>query len=453
MFLPLSGPQPKRQGLGILEALHGGTGMRYGQGRGVFHAIVIGLAFLASGMLLIPRAWPMPPGPDEHGALPRADRSALAAAVAASNAFGFDLFPRLKAGQNVVYSPVSASIALTMAWAGARGKTRSEMARVLALPTINAARTHVGFAALLGALNARNGQKGIELHIADRLWGQKDLSFRSDYLRLLRDRYLAPLEPVDFVGSTEPARIAINRWGATQTHDRIREILQPGDVTAATRLVLTNAVYLNATWITGFEKSMTTDGSFAISYGSVVAKMMRKQGSVRYARARGVQIVELDYHGGLSMVVVLPDAKDGLATIESRLARSYAGWLKALDFSLVDLELPRWTGTSRLALADALAAMGMSTAFSPLADFTGIASGPPLAIQKVVQEAFVNVDESGTEAAAVTAVALRACASIDSEVKPIAFHADHPFLYVIRDRTTGVVLFLGRVVDPRAEAQ
>jgi serpin B len=371
--------------------------------------------------------------------------------VAASNAFGFELYSRVKADQqNVVCAPVSASIALAMAWAGARGETRREMARVLALGATGPERTHAGVAALLDSLNARDGHEGIALHVADRLWGQKDLPFQTDYLRLLNDRYGAPLESVDFAGATEQARTAINRWAATQTHDRIREILLPGDVDALTRLVLTNAVYLKAAWQVEFTKQRTADGPFAAPDGTVAAKMMHNQASFRYARAPDVQILELDYRNGLSMVIVLPDAKDGLDAVEGRLAGSYAAWLKALDYKLIDLALPRWTVTSRLPLGGFLAAMGMPTAFSLQADFSGIATTRPLFIQKVLQQAFVNVDETGTEAAAVTAVAMATSGHGWSSARPIAFHADHPFLYLIRDRTTGAVLFIGRVVDPRS---
>jgi len=378
------------------------------------------------------------------------DRQSTAAAVAASNKFGFELYARVKdGGENVICSPVSASIALTMAWAGARGATGREMTRALALPPTEPAQTHAAFASLLAALNARGEKGDVTLQVADRLWAQEGLSFQPAYLRLLSDRYRAPLESVDFARATEQARVTINRWAAVQTHDRIREVLRPGDLSTLTRLVLTNAVYLKATWAVEFAKGHTVDGPFTSPKGEVVAKMMHKTASFRYARAQDLQILELDYRGGLSMVVVLPDAADGLAAAERRLAGSYQAWLKALDFKLIDLKLPRWTVTSRLALSKALSEMGMSTAFSQTADFSGIAKLRPLFIQAVLQQAFVKVDEVGTEAAAVTVVAEGTASKSGSRERPIAFHADHPFLYLIRDQSTGVVLFIGRVVDPR----
>jgi serpin B len=378
------------------------------------------------------------------------EKSSPAAATTASNAFGFELYARVKVGQkNVICSPASASIALAMALAGARGSTLQEMTRVLHLDGGEPRQAHASFAALLETLNKRDGQEGVALRIADRLWGQKDLKFEPDYLRLLRGRYRAPLEQVDFVKATEAARVAINRWTAVQTHGLIPEILKRGDLTGDARLVLTNAVYFKGRWATEFSQGETADRPFAAPDGKVVAKLMHKQASLKYARAKGVQLVELDYRGGLSMVVVLPDLENGLDAVEARLADSYHAWSRALDYKLIDLRLPRWKVTSRLSLADALAAMGMPTAFSQAANFTGIAQARPLFLHRVLQQAFANVDEAGTEAAAVTAIIMGITSKGHSVSTPIPFHADHPFLYLIRDTKTGVILFIGRVVDPR----
>jgi len=379
-----------------------------------------------------------------------ADRPSPKAAVVASNKFGFELYARLERNANTVCSPVSASIALTMAWTGARGQTRHEMGRVLALGSSEPAKIYPASAALLDTLNGRDGKEGVALQIADRLWAQQGLPLQPDYLRLLRDRYRAPLQSLDFIAATEEARVTINRWGAIQTHDRIPEVLQRGDVDTLTRFVITNAVYFKAAWSRPFHKDQTTDGTFKTPAGEVVAKMMHRGASnYRYARARDVQILELDYLGGLSMVVVLPDKADGLDAVERRLGDSHQQWLDALDDKLIDLELPRWTVRSRLPLSDSLRAMGMPTAFTPAADFSGIARTGPLFIHRVLQEAFVDVDEGGTEAAAVTAVVGGSVSDVIPTHQPIPFHADHPFLYLIRDKATRAVLFIGRVVDPR----
>ena len=397
-------------------------------------------------------------GPCAGAAAPSGESSAFAApwgspaaAVSASNAFGFALYARLRAGHaNVICSPLGAATALTMAWAGARGVTQREMAGVLALRSPHPGAIHRSFAALLRTLDERSGDD-VTLHVTDRLWGQRGLDFRPDYLRLLDQVYGAPLESVDFANATEQARAAINRWAARETHDRVPAILQPGDLASDTRLVLTNAVYLKAAWTVRFSKGRTADGAFTTPAGGKVTVPLMHEDQIvhRYARVRGAQLLELTYQGGLSMVIVLPDQPNGLDAIERRLAASYQAWLNALGDQLVDLALPRWTVRSRLPLTDILAAMGMASAFSVAADFSGTATARPLFIQKVLQEAFVNVDEEGTEAAAVTAIAEGTIGEGRSLVRPIPFHADHPFLYLIRDQKTGAVLFIGRVVDPR----
>jgi serpin B len=373
------------------------------------------------------------------------DASTPEGATAASNAFGFDLYARVKQnGDNLICSPVSAAVALNMASAGARGGTREQMLSVLHVDPQRAAETHASFGGLLGALNARDGMEGVALHVADRLWGQSGISFKRDFLALLRDSYGAPLETVDFERATVAARAAINHWVATQTHDRIPEIVGDSDLDSKTRLVLTNAVYFKGNWDKPFAKGATRPRRFTGFSGAADVPMMVQEDSFAYARDGAVQVIELPYDGDLSMVVVLPDGPADLPAVERKLGRRYADWLAALRPTLVDLWLPRWTFTSRLDLGPPLEAAGMPLAFTPGADFSGM-SAEPLFIDEVVQEAFIEVNETGTEAAAATAVGVTATSLELPVEKPKIFHADRPFLYLIRDRKTGVVLFLGRV--------
>ena len=382
------------------------------------------------------------------------DASSPAGAASASNRFGFELYTNVREGQqNLVCSPAGASIALAMASAGARGKTLEEMTKVLHLEPTKIAESHASFGSLLEELNRRDGQQGVALQVADQLWGDEDVAFESDFLSLLRTHYSAPLERVDFEDASEQARVAINRWGALKTHDRIRDVLPPGAVHAKTRLVITNAVYFKGTWVEQFSPEATSEKPFKLGEIPKPVPMMAKSTTLRHASAGGVSLVELPYKGGLSMVVFLPDDVDGLESMESRLSESYDAWIEALTFKRVDLWLPRWKFTSRLSLGEALERMGMTTAFDERANFTGMAArrprDPPIAIDKVLQQAFVEVDEVGTEAAAVTAVAMAVVTSARAdEPERVEFRADHPFAYVIRDMKTGVVLFAGRVVDP-----
>ena len=297
------------------------------------------------------------------------DASTPEGATAASNAFGFDIYARLKQdGANLICSPFSAAVALNMASAGARGKTRDQMLSVLHVDPQRAAETHASFGGLLGALNARDGREGVALHVADRLWGQAGISFKRDFVAVLRDSYGAPLETVDFAQATAAARATINHWVATQTHDRIPEILGDGDLDTTTRLVLTNAVYFKGKWDTPFAEGATRPRRFIGVSGPADVPMMAEEDSFAYARDGDVQVIELKYDGDLSMAVVLPDGAGDLPAAERKIARHYADWLAALRPTLVNLWLPRWTFTSRLDLGTPLEAAGMPLAFTPSAE-------------------------------------------------------------------------------------
>jgi serpin B len=384
------------------------------------------------------------------------DASSPAGAASASNRFGFDLYAKVaEEHDNLLCSPASASIALAMAAAGARGKTLEEMAQVLHLDREKLDASHASFGSLLAELNGQNGQAGLELRVADQLWGQDDVDFESDFVALLRDRYRAPLELVDFVDGTEAARSKINGWAAEQTRGRIRDIIPPGAVHLKTRLVITNAVYFKGAWVRQFPPESTGSKPFRTAEGEVAAEMMAQLSTFRHAKVSGASLVELPYKGRLAMVVILPDEVDGLDETERRLASSYDDWLDALSPKRVDLRLPRWKYASSLSLGPILKSMGMKTAFDARADFTGIAprkrDDPPIGIDQVLQKAFIEVDEVGTEAAAVTAVTMiHVIVSGPPPPEPEVFHADHPFVYVLRDTVTGVVLFAGRVLDPTA---
>jgi serpin B len=383
------------------------------------------------------------------------------AAAAACNRFGFDLYAKAKVrDENVILSPLSAAAALAMTAAGARGETLAQMAHVLHVDGL--ADAHRDFAylqvSLAGHGEEQPGQLP-ELAIANRIWGQKGLSYRADFLALLRDQYGASLGQLDFEHAQETARVEINEWVKEQTRGRIPDLLEPGMVDAlTTRLVLTNAVYFKGKWQSPFPNIETREQDFRTPKGMAGARMMRQLGYFAHAHLDDVQLVELPYVGGrLSMIVILPDSANGLSDAEGRIGRSYDRWLAALEAKDVDLWLPTWTRRQRLDMANLLAAMGMPLAFTRGADFSGMTDERTLEpwqfyISEVIQKAFVEANETGTEAAAATAVVMAVPVSADPTPPPpppVVFHADHPFLYLIRDRETGAVLFLGRVVDPR----
>jgi serpin B len=376
-----------------------------------------------------------------------------ARAVAKGNTeFALDLYGKLRQKDgNLFLSPYSVSTALAMTYAGARGQTAEEMARTL---HFNLGREELdrGFAALLGDINrSRAKERGYELSVANALWGQKDFGFLPGYLDLTHKYYGAGLREVDFAGATEQARRTINGWVERQTHDKIKDLLPQGILTGDTRLVLTNAIYFKGFWAHQFKKQNTRDEPFTTSAGKPVkTPLMHRTGSYGYLDAGDFQALELAYRGDdLAMVVLLPKKADGLGALEEKLTEAnLAAWLGRLGKREVQVALPRFKMTREFNLNTTLQALGMRRAFVPGgADFTGMAGsvGRKLFIQAVVHKAFVDVNEEGTEAAAATGVAVALTAA---RVTP-TFRADHPFVFLIRDKRSGSVLFMGRLTNPQ----
>lgn len=381
-----------------------------------------------------------------QASLPTNDTGASAAATA-TNRFGFDLYDRLRrTAGNLVFSPASAEVALAMASAGARGETLEQMAHVLHM---NPATDHSSFGSLLASLNARDGGDGLSLHVADKLWGQIGVPFQPAFLTILREMYRAPLSQVDFAHATEAARIAINEWAAKETHDRIVDLVPEGALKPSTRVAIGSAVYFKGSWRFAFPGDSRITRDFVTDRGRAPVSMMRQYREFAYAHVDGVGVVELPYGGGLSMLVVLSDAVDGLTEVERRIGGEYDRWVAAASRRIVDLELPEWKVFSAWSLLEPLRDMGMRLAFSQ-GDFSPM--GDVASLDAVVQKAFVEVNGKGTEAAAATLVAgtpIAADVFDPPPPPPAVFHADHPFLYVIRDSATRAILFIGRVVDPR----
>lgn len=380
-----------------------------------------------------------------------------APAVQASNAFAFDLHRQLatKPG-NLAYSPASISIALAMTFGGARGETAAEMTKVMHFPAADA--LHGGWATAVKHWQTAN--EDYALATANRLFGEKTYTFEKAFLDATKASYGAPLDPRDFRNDSSGQRSFINGWVEKQTRKRIVDLLPPPAIDAETRLVLVNALYLEAEWQTQFAETATrADGFFVGASKSVKTPMMNKTSAYRYAATDGVQLLEMPYEGGdLSMVVLLPDARDGLAAVEKKLdATTLAGWMGKMKHERVWLTLPKFEidPPEAIDLADTLKGMGMPLAFDPdRADFTGIANPPNpadrLYIGHVFHKAFVAVDEAGTEAAAATAVVMPRAGSA-APADPTRFQADHPFLFFIRDVKNDAILFVGRVSDPTAK--
>jgi serpin B len=289
----------------------------------------------------------------------------------------------------------------------------------------------------------------------NRLFGEQSFRFEQDYLTLTRATYSAPFEGVDFQGAPGAQRELINSWVAEQTRDRITDLLPEPAISSDTRLVVVNAVYFLGRWLDQFDPQDTLDERFTFADGTGAdVPLMRRTGYLRHGRTDGVTVVEIPYRGSeLAMTLIIPDAASGLPRVESRLtAERFSEWISALSSSEVRLVMPRFEMKAKIALSEHLKELGMQQAFDPdAADFFGMGRPPVegmrLYISEAFHQAFVKVDEVGTEAAAATAVVMALAGGPPAE--PTEIRADRPFIFAIRDLGSGTILFIGRVVDPR----
>jgi serpin B len=358
---------------------------------------------------------------------------------------------------NAIVSPVSVWEALAMTHAGARGETAAEIAKVLGMPDDRTA-IAVAAEALRTTLAAAKGET-IALDVANRLWVQQGKRLEDEFVGLLEARYGAGAGSVDFVGATEAARQEINGWVSDHTAKKIEDLLKPGILSPLTRLVLTNAVYMKAAWATPFEKAATAPEPFHVAAGKTAeVPFMHRSGRLAAGRvgegAPAVTVCEIPYAGGqLAMLLIVPDAVDGLAAVLGGLdGKTLAGWRQAggLRPRQVNLAFPKWMARKPLALNDALASLGMKQAFAPgAADFSGIDGTRDLFVSAVVHEGFVDVSEEGTEAAAATGVVIGVRSALPPQEEPLEVRADRPFAWAVVHQGTGAVLFAGTVTDPR----
>lgn len=369
-----------------------------------------------------------------------------AAIAEANNKFALDLYRQLRQAQpgNLFFSPSSISTALAMTAAGARGETAAEMAQMLHLPQTQ--EVHAALHAFLQQLNAQDS--GYQLVIANRLWGQQGYQFQPDFLETTKRYYNASLVPVDFRQS-EKVRQTINDWVGEATQGKISDLIPPGALDELSRLVLTNAIYFKGKWQLPFAEQATQQALFHTSpQKSVAVPLMSNKGRYAYGMFGDWQLVELPYTGEkLSMMVLLPSEGKSLAELAPQLSpQKLQQWAEGLRPQEVQVYLPRFKMTAQFGLKETLQQLGMRQAFDAgKADFSGIASQDELFISAVIHKAYVEVNEEGTEAAAATGVVV-GVRSLPPP--PVIFRADRPFVFLIRDRESGAILFLGQLIEP-----
>ena len=392
---------------------------------------------------------------------PPATRADLRELVQGNNDFAFDLYRALSDEEgNLFYSPFSISQALAMTFAGAGGETERQMADTLhyRLPQSN---LHPAFNSLDRALASRGkdprgtpkegeAKQYIRLNIANAVWGQHGYEFLPDFLDVLAENYGAGMRLLNFAGVPEESRARINDWVAEETGDKVKNLLRPETIDPNTRLVLTNAIYFNASWHWPFDRRQTKMRPFHLEGGGSVDVPMMTETSddfYGYARGDGYQAVDVPYsYGQMSMTVLLPDGGD-LGPLENSLnADLLDRIMDDIEIDYVTLTMPLFKFESEFSLRDTLAGMGMPDAFDRRADFSGMTGTKALVISHVVHKAFVSVDERGTEAAAATA-GVGVLVGLPGK-DPIQVTVNRPFIFLIRDTATGTVLFLGRVMNP-----
>jgi serpin B len=348
---------------------------------------------------------------------------------------------------NLFFSPFSVSTALSMAAEGAGGKTQEEMRNVLELSD-NSSANHAGFENLLNSLNARNAS--YNLSIADAIWIEKTFSVRQEFSSALSTYYYALAKSADFANNPDGERKNINNWVAGKTNNKILDLIPQGGIDTTTRLVIADAIYFKGNWAQQFNKSDTQNATFFVSQSrNVNVPMMHlsKSENASYYSDNNLKALELDYEGdNLSMLILLPNPDYSLSEVEAGLSSTKISDIRTqLVRQPVQVWLPRFSMTRSKEMSDLLKELGMKSAFDPYAaDFSGINSSEGLYVSDVFHKAFINVDETGTEAAAATAVVV----GVTAIEVPQEFRADHPFLFFILDKHTGTILFMGRVADP-----
>jgi serpin B len=387
-----------------------------------------------------------------------------------NNAFALELYAKLRERKgNLFFSPYSISTALAMTYAGARGETEAQMARVLYFPTRTSGvgykpnkeqseagpawdqeRFHSTFGAIIKDLNARGEKGGYELSVANALWCQKGYGFLKKFVELIKTKYGGGFNEVDFVTTAESARQTINSWVEKETRNKIKNLIPKGMLNRLTRLVLTNAIYFKGNWARQFKEENTRDAPFTLAGGEKVdVAMMNQTAEFNYMEAEDFQGLELPYvDDELSMIILLPKEIDGLGRLEETLtSKNLSDWLAKLSKRKVIVSIPKFKMTWEFLVGGVLKSMGMKDAFSEKADFSGINGKRDLFISAVIHKAYVDVNEEGTEAAAATAVVV-GVTSVRPEKIPV-FRADHPFIFLIRDNCSGSILFIGRVMKPK----
>lgn len=404
--------------------------------------IPVTVAATATLLFLYPYNPKQPPKSDDTGW----SEEGVQEVIDSNNQFALELYTELNKVEkgNIFYSPYSISAALAMTYEGAKGQTRDEIKSVFHFPENSTLRPN--FAKIYNDIN--KNEEDYELRTGNALWVQKDYPFLEDYISRVEKYYGGKATNVDFVKETEKSRQTINSFIEEQTNNKIKDLIPKGILDSMTRLVLTDAVYFKGTWVWEFNPKDTGETDFKITPTNVVEVPMMymkpEKAKFNYADIGDLQILELPYKGEkISMLILLP--KDNLESIAPLTLEKLKAWKSQMkETTLDEIYLPKFEFDTKYFMKEILSAMGMPQAFGMDADFSNMDGTHWLYIKEVIHQAFVKVDEKGTEAAAATGVVMELKSLLPRNV----FRADHPFIFIIQQKDTGTILFLGRVNDP-----
>lgn len=371
------------------------------------------------------------------------------------NAFALDLYQQLRSAPgNLVLSPFSVRDVLSMAYLGAAGETEKAFAKAL--------HDNIGVAGVATAIHAeakrvvvknRRGEASYVLRLANRVWVDQDAALTPDYVTAVGKAFGADPAWVDFRHEPERSRDTINTWVNSETIGKVPGLMPPGSINASTRVALTNAVYFEAGWASEFDATLTKPLAFYLEgKPKVLVPTMSQVSKLGYAKVADAEVVHLNYDsGGARMVLIVPDS-GGLEAFEAALTTlALEAMIAPQPSVLLDLQLPKFATQHATTLKPALTAMGLGIAFSDRADFSEMAPDQ-LKVSAVFHEAFVSIDEEGTEAVAASGATLVPISGV-FQMKPVKVRINRPFMFVILSGKTGGILFMGRVLDPRGQPE
>lgn len=376
--------------------------------------------------------------------------------VASTNQLAIEFFKKAADKENMVFSPLSISVAMAMTYTGANGTTETEMAKVLHFEK-NTAAFHQKFAELTAAIAKPYGQ-GNEITIANKIFLQNGMSagIKPEFKKVTTDIYKSAYEELN-MADKEAACNTINAWVAEQTKNKIPKLFSPRSFPNDAKMVLANAIYFLGEWGVKFKEEATQTADFyTVAAKAVPTKFMnleiKTQDAIKYGRKDDLQLLRMDYKGGkTSMLIALPTEKTSLdAIVRSLDFETFALWLNTCSgqYEGLNISIPKWKLETTIEADKTFKAMGMQIPFAQgKANFSGIDGTSDLYISKIVHKAMIDVSEKGTEAAAATGVVMSG-RGVAKKVEPIEFKANRPFLYFIVDNDSGSILFMGQYTAP-----